>query len=256
MVISWVAPLLAQWQYSRWVVAHDEAMMRALLFTTGSPFARGVRVVLDELGLDYERREEITTPTVAERASATPTLQVPTLWDGEMVLWESGLTAEYLMAEYPSRPEANPPLARNFARPASQWADKRVFATIQTLGTAATTISQMKWAGIAHQDNEYLTRCADRLPHLMAWLEQQLPNEEEGFFEDELSAQDIFLACHLGFIANRPIGLDPPIDDYPKIKVLVSRMENRASFAANPILWWDPGVIGYAEDGKTPVYRS
>ena len=55
--------------------------MRTLLFTTGSPFARGIRVILDELGLDYERREEITTPTVEERASATPTLQVPTLWD-------------------------------------------------------------------------------------------------------------------------------------------------------------------------------
>lgn len=53
--------------------------MRSLLFTTGSPFARGIRVILDELGLGYERREEITTPTVEERATATPTLQVPTL---------------------------------------------------------------------------------------------------------------------------------------------------------------------------------
>ena len=26
--------------------------MRALLFTTGSPFARAVRIILDELGLD------------------------------------------------------------------------------------------------------------------------------------------------------------------------------------------------------------
>ena len=33
--------------------------MRALLFTTGSPFARAVRIILDELGLDYERKEEI-----------------------------------------------------------------------------------------------------------------------------------------------------------------------------------------------------
>ena len=45
--------------------------MRALLFTTGSPFARAVRIVLDELGLDYERREEITTPSAEERAAAT-----------------------------------------------------------------------------------------------------------------------------------------------------------------------------------------
>ena len=57
--------------------------MRALLFTTGSPFARAVRIVLDELGLDYERHEEITTPSAEERAAATPTLQVPTFWDGD-----------------------------------------------------------------------------------------------------------------------------------------------------------------------------
>ena len=230
--------------------------MRALLFTTGSPFARGTRVILDELGLDYERREEITTPTVAERASATPTLQVPTIWDGEMVLWESGLIAEYLLTEYPDRLDVDPPLATAFARPSRQWMDKRIFVSIQTLGTAATTISQMKWSGVALRDNEYLIRCADRLPHLMAWLEVQLANEDHGFFEGEVSVQDIFLACHLGFIANRPIGLDPRVDDHPKIKALARRMEGRASFLANPILWWEPGVVGYEEDGKTPVYQS
>ena len=111
--------------------------MRTLLFTTGSPFARGVRVILDELGLDYARREEITTPTVEERASATPTLQVPTLWDGETTLWESGLIANYLLSKYSKRPDANPPLATDVARPENEWADKLVLATVQTLGTAA-----------------------------------------------------------------------------------------------------------------------
>ncbi len=72
--------------------------MRALLFTAGSPFARGVRIILDELGLDYEHRGEITTPSVEEVAKATPTLQVPTFWDGDVRLWESGLIAEHLLA--------------------------------------------------------------------------------------------------------------------------------------------------------------
>jgi len=57
--------------------------MRALLFTTGSPFARAIRIVLDELEFDHERREEITTPSAEQRATATPTLQVPTFWDGD-----------------------------------------------------------------------------------------------------------------------------------------------------------------------------
>src|SRR5215470_14185737 len=78
--------------------------MRALLLTTGSPFARAVRIVLHELALDYERREEITTPSVAQRAAASPTLQVPTYWDGDLRLWESGLIAEYLLHTYKKRP--------------------------------------------------------------------------------------------------------------------------------------------------------
>ena len=230
--------------------------MRTLLFTTGSPFARGVRVILDELGLDYARREEITTPTVEERASATPTLQVPTLWDGETTLWESGLIANYLLSKYSKRPDANPPLATDVARPENEWADKLVLATVQTLGTAATTISQMKWTGITHTDNAFLTRSAERLPYLMKWLENKLANEQQGFLEGSVSVQDIFLTCHLNFIANRPIGIDPDLDRYPKVKAMVTRMEERASFQENPILWWEPGVIGYADDGKTPLYET
>jgi len=43
---------------------------RALLFSTGSAFSRLVRVLLDKLGLDYERREEITIPASASRADS------------------------------------------------------------------------------------------------------------------------------------------------------------------------------------------
>ena len=230
--------------------------MRALLFTTGSPFARAVRILLDELGLDYERREEITTPSAAQRAEATPTLQVPTLWDGETVLWESGLIAEYLLASYPERPAADPPLAASAWRPESLWDDKLVLATIQTLGGAATTISQMTWSGVRHADNAHLTRCAERLPHLLAWLEARLAGTGQGFFPGALSVQDVFLACHVRFIENRPIGLDPDLASFPKIAALLDRLDGRESFRRSPILWWEPGVIGYGEDGKTPIYKG
>lgn len=230
--------------------------MRALLFTTGSPFARGVRIILDELGLDYERREEITTPTVEDRAAATPTLQVPTLWDDGNILWESGVIAEYLLARYAGRPAGTTPLSRYFVRPERIWDDRLVFATIQTLGTAATTISQMTWTGIGFRQNTHLTRCAERMPHLLGWFEQRIAGTGSGFFPGELCAQDIFLACHLGFIANRPLGLDPKLENHPRIRELVDRLEARPSFAANPILWWEPGVVGYAEDGRTPVFGN
>ena len=58
--------------------------MRKLYFTTGSPFARAVRIVLAEKGLEYDRDEMITTTATEVREADTPTLQVPTLaeWKG------------------------------------------------------------------------------------------------------------------------------------------------------------------------------
>jgi hypothetical protein len=44
--------------------------MRKLYFTTGSPFARAVRIVLQERGLEFERDETFTTPSIEARAQA------------------------------------------------------------------------------------------------------------------------------------------------------------------------------------------
>jgi len=227
--------------------------VRALLFTTGSPFARAVRIILDELNLDYEKRQEITTPSVAQRAAASPTLQVPTFWDGDVRLWESSLIAEYLLHTYRERPDAAPPLSARAWRTSSAWQDKLILSTIQTLGTAITTISQMKWAGVAVDDNVHLTRGADRLPHVMRWLEDQLPDDRSGFLPGCVSIQDIFLACHLRFAEKRPIGIDAHASKHPRISGLLSRLDARASFRANPIWWWEPGITGYEPDGK-PIY--
>ena len=229
---------------------------RSLLFTTGSPFSRIVRVVLDELGLDYERREEITTPTSEGRAESTPTLQVPTFWDGDVHLWESGLIVEYLLANYEISQEGNPPLAKSLTRTESHWHDRLVASSIHTLGTSATIIGQMKWGGTSVEDSDYLAVCSEQFPYLLGWLEKQILSEGEGFQTGLLSIQDIALGCHFGYILNRPIGIDPKLENFPNIRSLIDYLNERESFKRNPILWWEPGVIGYAEDGVTPVYKD
>ena len=97
--------------------------MRKLFFTTGSPFARAVRIVLVEKGLDFERDETFTTPSVEERARIAPTLQVPTLIDGKLTLWDSAVIIEYLMSNYPEvaadgiQPRRPPPARRRWRGP-------------------------------------------------------------------------------------------------------------------------------------------
>ena len=180
--------------------------MRALLYTTGSPFARAVRIVLDEIGLDYERREEITTRSFEERVRATPTLQVPTFWDEGLTLWESGTIAEYLLSNYPQRQASVIPLAKYAFRPENEWQDKLNFATIQTFGNAATTISQMRWSGVTVDGNAHLGRSAVKLGTILRWLEDKLGKAGDGFQPGCVSVQDIFLAAHVRFVQARQIG--------------------------------------------------
>ena len=229
--------------------------MRALLFTTGSPFARAVRIVLDELGLDFERREEITTPSAEERAAATPTLPVPTFWDGDQTLWESGTIVEYLLSTYQNRPATEPPLAMHAFRPANEWQDKLTFSTIQTFGNAATIVSQMKWSGVDATNNAHMKRSVEKLSHILGWLEDQLNDTTGGFQPDCVSIQDIFLAAHVRFVQNRPLGIDLQLGQYPKLEALLNGLDDRASFKANPIWWWEPGVVGYQPDG-TPIFQN
>jgi glutathione S-transferase len=229
--------------------------MRALLFTTGSPFARAVRIVLDELGLDYERREEITTPSAEDRAVSTPTLQVPTFWDGNHTLWESGTIVEYLLSTYQNRSAGEPPLAKHVFRMGDEWKDKLVLSTIQTFGNAATIISQMKWSGVEAANNTHIKRSAEKLSHILGWLECQLEDANNGFMSNCVSTQDIFIAVHVRFVEARPLGIDLELTRFPKLGALLNRMDDRTSFQANPVWWWEPGVVGYEPDG-TPVFQS
>lgn len=227
--------------------------MRKLHFTTGSPFARAVRVVLAEKGLDYEKDETVSTPPPEARALYTPTLQVPTLEDGDLILWDSGVILDYLMASYPNAaPRAGEqPFAETLVRADQAWQDKLALATLQTLGGAITTVSQLLWSGVRADANGFAGRNAARVGYLLDWCEGRIAGEGDGFVPGRCSVQDVLLACFCLFAERRPLGLEWEAESRPRVTALVRRLERRASFAANPIPWWEPGVT-YA----TPEERA
>jgi glutathione S-transferase len=223
-----------------------------LRYTTGSPFARAVRIVMDEKGLDYERIEEITTTAAEVRAADAPTLQVPALRDGETRLWDSLVIIEYLIRTYPGTAQNDPPFSDIFARSDSEIADRQQLATLQTLGVSAATISQLKWSGVGIQ-NDFTARNAERIGYLLDWAEHELGGDGSGFQPGTLCVQDILLACPLMFLENRPLGIDWRAGARTHVAALVDMLSERASFRNNPIWWWEPGVTGYSADG-TPLF--
>ena len=92
--------------------------MRKLFFSNGSPYARKVRIVLHEKGLDYERDVYDAVRPIAAIRPNNPNLTVPMLIDGELELFESNLIIDYLLQTYPGLPPdaASPPLAPSLTR--------------------------------------------------------------------------------------------------------------------------------------------
>lgn len=84
----------------------------------GSPFARKVRIVLAEKGLEHEvDMRGGLRPTETHR-QLNPALAIPVLEDGGLVLFESNLVVDYLLKTYPdARAGATePPLAPAMTR--------------------------------------------------------------------------------------------------------------------------------------------
>ena len=74
-----------------------------LYYSEGSPYARKVRIVLAEKGLDFEGDQSHTGMSVEEHAAINPNLQVPIFEDGDLRLFESNLILEYLLKRLNTR---------------------------------------------------------------------------------------------------------------------------------------------------------
>lgn len=217
-------------------------LKRSLYFTPGSPFGRAVRIMLDEIGLDWQVDEADIKDSVTDRREHTPALQVPTFVEGDKILWDSGVIADYLLSAYPDRIKQPDLLllAQNIARPDHKWPDKLLFATIQTFGQSIVLVSQMRWSGINAKDSKHIALNVARILSLIDWFESQLADNTMGFQHDCLCVQDIFCICHLMFITHRPLEIEWDRTKTPKLSALHDRLIQRPSFIKNSVEWWEP----------------
>ena len=131
--------------------------MLKLVYTVGSPGSRATRIVMDELGIQYE--SEISDAGAS--SSLTPAMQVPCLIDGKRTIWDSPLIIEYLLSLPDKESQVGSvkeprQLFRGLFRPNYEWDDKLALASVQTFGTSTATISQLLWTKVDHRENDFL----------------------------------------------------------------------------------------------------
>ena len=216
--------------------------MIALYHTLISPYARKVRVLLTELGIEF--RPEVLTYGDMEQGpifpgnyeTRTPNLRVPLLQDGPLELFESNVILEYLYETYGKNGKnveqgaraagGTPPCAESLTRPERRWEDLKILSTIETLLDSAINYFQMTRFGLPADEHPYLVREAQRVRSCLDWLEGQAT--AEGFWPGTFSAMELNLVCALDWMDFRK-----PMEwrGRPRIEAVHARFRERPSLA-------------------------
>lgn len=202
-----------------------------LFFSSGSPFARKVRIVLAEMGLAYEA--DVADGLRPLSGELGPTLSVPVLEDGAHKLWESDLIVDYLLRTYPqevARSAGTPKLAPWLARPDRHWHDMAVLATIATCASSVVNLRLMASDGITPDNSDYLARQRVRIERCLDWLDAEAT--EEGFAPGWFSIMDIAFICPMAFAEARGV---VEWRGRRRLDALFDRYRDRPSLKETPI---------------------
>jgi glutathione S-transferase len=206
--------------------------MRKLWFSEGSPFARKVRIVLAEKGLEYQKdvlngiRPEDTHRTIH------PGLMVPVLIDGDITLFESNLIIDYLLRTYPENPSdmPQPPLVPSLTRPERHWEDAKMLAILESLGNSIANFKLMRDEGATPERFPYLQRQLNRIESCLDWLEERAT--ADGFMPGWFSIMDINLICPVLYAEKRKV---IELCGRPKLASIIARFSDRPSIASTPV---------------------
>jgi glutathione S-transferase len=205
--------------------------MRKLLYSA-SPFARRVRVILLEKGLDFESDFHDGFRPIGAIRPHSPTLQVPVLYDGNRHLFGSTLIVQYLFQEYPATPPhpAAPPLAPTITRADRHWDDMLILTAIESMADSLLGLRIHLSAGTT--EAPYAIRQRARITACLDWLEQR--TTPQGFWPKILSVMDLNLMCALLWGEARGV-LAFRTGQWPKIVAMIDRWQSRPSLLATAL---------------------
>lgn len=178
---------------------------------------------LEELGLDYDRVDAGMEHGVVDEEHyrrLNPNRRVPTLEDGDLVLWESNVIVRYLSTKYGLGSFCPSDLGTRAL--AEQWMDWQQTTLLSDLGF-------IFWGLVRHrkenQDPEKIAAAAGRLGTLWAILDAQLTGRDYVLGAD-LTMADI----PVGTTVWRWMNLTIERPSLPNLEAWYARLQQRAPF--------------------------
>ena len=198
-----------------------------LHYIDGSPFARILRVLLREHGMDCQEHEIVEFPPPEALFDLNPLGQVPVLVDQGVHYFPTRIAIDALLSRTSGK-AGN--IVQSVTRTSHQSEDEQSLAVILAMGDALVAHHYLKWAGVGPVDRDQLgfdpaQRNLLRVYRTLDWLQARM--DVAGFFPDRISVQDVALACFILWTESRR-----PIDwrGRRRIESLIEKLERRPSF--------------------------
>jgi glutathione S-transferase len=167
-------------------------------------------------------------------------MQVPTLVEGDRVLFGTRLIVDYLLAKPADSLAGLPPFAARTTRAENHWQDAQLLVALETLVSALVSRSYLIWTGATHRADapiplDLAERELDRARRLLDWLEDRA--SPEGFWPGFFALPDIWLLCTIAWTEAR---IAIPWHGRPKLEAIIERHRDRASVRATVPPPWSP----------------
>ncbi|MFZ5677732.1 MAG: glutathione S-transferase family protein [Pseudomonadota bacterium] len=200
-----------------------------LYYIDGSPFARIVRILAREHGVEMRENEVVEFPPSDDFLKINPLGQVPVLMADGVAYFPTRIAIAALLERVADAAEG---VAAAIAREDHRSRDEQDLAVILAMGDALAAHHYAKWAGIGPVDRNRLgfdpaERNMLRALRTLDWLEKRL--QDARFQSGHVSVQDIALAAIILWTESRgPVAWR----GRPQMERLVDTLADRASFAA------------------------
>ena len=216
-----------------------------------SPYVRKILAILHLKGLNYEL--DPITPFYGndEFSKLSPLRRIPVLIDGDLVVNDSTVIAEYLEEAYPDVPVL-PKGARERAQ--SRWIEEYADSRLGDLCIWGLFFPRVAAPHVFKRppDDAAIATVTDRdLPAAIDWIEERAP-ADAFLFGDRLGVADLAVACPLRNAAIA--GWTPDPAHWPKTAAWLDRIAELPCYART--VSFEPAILATRADGRRAALEA